>query len=713
MRRRRRDVPMRPGSPSRPSRWRHLPGCRARGSRGGRPARRQGGSGPAHRRIVSRARASPPLRNRAAAGWYVDAGRAMPVLHFGASIDDTWHHVSISCRRAQILRSETRASTFTEEPRSVIRATFRVVEPLLARPRSSIARLAALAFLSGIVDSLLVILVVRMALEAADVKVNPVKIPLIGSSLDEGPTVAVTIVLAVAAAVLHLLTTSDAARLTAEVLAAARRKAYRAHVDARWSRQQGERQGSLQETVGLAAPLADGAQSLADLLTSSLMVATILVVALYVSIASVAVIVVFAVILTLLLRPLGRRVRRQSRGSIESSIGLAESLSEVSTVSRELRSFGVFEPVAERLDGLNAESAENFRRSRFLTRYVWLLHSDIVVAFLVIAVSVIYGSRTTQFVGISTVALLVARALNAANQFQQARNRIDEVGPVVTLFDERVAALEAERVRFGDVDLTSFGTLHLENVAHEYVAGARVIDSVSLSIRTGESVGLIGPSGAGKTTLIEIISRLRTPTVGSVIVDGRGIDEFTESSWTRHVAIVPQEPHLIEASVRENIRFHREWIDDDAIVDAAARAHVLAEIERLPDGFDTVLGPRGVGVSVGQKQRLAIARALAGRPSLLVLDEPTSALDPRSERMLRVTLAELRGSMAVIMVTHRMSTVDACDRLVVVDSGRIVAEGPVEQVMGDESLHDLTRATLLDAAGAEVSELGLTGTDRR
>ena len=121
---------------------------------------------------------------------------------------------------------------------------------------------------------------------------------------------------------------------------------------------------------------------------------------------------------------------------------------------------------------------------------------------------------------------------------------------------------------------------------------------------------------------------------------------------------------------------------------------MLEEIERFPAGFDTILGPRGVGVSIGQKQRLAIARALAGGPSLLVLDEPTSALDPRSERMLRRTLAELRGSMAVIMVTHRMSTADVCDRLLVVDAGRVVAVGPVEAIMTDEVLHDQTRATL-------------------
>jgi len=595
----------------------------------------------------------------------------------------------------------------------VIRATLRVVEPLMARPRSSIARLAALAFLSGLADAVLVILVVRMALEAADVNVNPVRIPVLGSTLAEGPTIALTFALAVGAAVLHFLTTRLAAAVAAEVLAGARRRAYRAHVDARWSGQQGERQGSLQETITLANAVADGAQALSDLVTYSMMVVTILVVAFTISAESVVLIAVLAGALTLLLRPLGKRVRRQSRGSVESSIGLSETLAEITSVSRELRAFGVFDSVTVRLDELNDHSAETFRRSRFLTRYVWLLHSDIVVALLVVAVSVIYGSRTSQFVGISTVALLVARALTSASQLQQARSRVDQLGPLVDLFEQRVTALEDERIEFGSTELREIATLQLDGVSHEYRPRVTVLDDITLSLGAGETVGLIGPSGAGKTTLIEIIARLRVPTAGSVTVDGQSIDEFTESSWARRVALVPQEPHLIEGSVRDNIRFHRHWIDDDSLHTAAARAHVLDEIERLPDGFDTILGPRGVGVSVGQKQRLAIARALAGGPSLLVLDEPTSALDPRSERMLRLTLAELRGSMAVVMVTHRMSTVDACDRLIVVDAGCIVADGPVDRIMGDERLHDLTRATLLDGGDAESSDAPVAGADRR
>lgn len=578
----------------------------------------------------------------------------------------------------------------------MIRSILRVIEPLLDRPRLKILWIAVTAFLSGIVDGVLVVLAVRMALEAADLKVYPVRIPILGTTLSNGVTITLTIALAVVAALLHLVTTANATRLATDVLAAARRRGYLAHVRARWAHQQGERQGSLQETVTMANTVADSAQALAELINSALMVLTILAIGFTISAVSVAIIMVFAIAVTLALRPLGAMVRRASRRSRDQVVELSEKMGEIALVSRELRAFGVYDSVADELDRLNDDSAAAIRRAQFLIRYLWLLHSDIVVLFLVVAVSIIYGSRTSHFVGISTVALLVARALSSANKLQQCRNRLDECGPVVELFDERVSALEAERVRFGDAELGPIDTLRLSGVSHEYVPGVPVLDSVDLEIHAGEAVGLIGPSGAGKTTITEIVARLRAPSSGVVVADGRDVDDFSEASWANRVALVPQEPHLIEGTVRENIRFYRDWIDDDTVVAAAAAAHVLHEIERLPDGFDTVLGPRGAGVSVGQKQRLAIARALAARPSLLVLDEPTSALDPRSERKLRETLADLHGSVALVMVTHRMSTVDVCDRLVVVDAGRIVASGTVEQVMGDDSLHDLTRATLLD-----------------
>jgi len=200
-------------------------------------------------------------------------------------------------------------------------------------------------------------------------------------------------------------------------------------------------------------------------------------------------------------------------------------------------------------------------------------------------------------------------------------------------------------------------------------------------------LGVVGPSGGGKSTLVQVLLRLRLPRSGSVLVNGVPYQEHRDSDWTRLVTLVPQEPRLMEASIAENIRFFRSGISDEQVRSAARAAHVEAEMIAQSHGFDTVLGPRGSGLSGGQKQRLAIARALVGKPAVIVLDEPTSALDAESERLVQDTIRELKGTVTFVIVAHRATTLALCDRLVV------VRNGSVEQVA---SLIDLPPDVLPD-----------------
>jgi ABC-type multidrug transport system fused ATPase/permease subunit len=179
---------------------------------------------------------------------------------------------------------------------------------------------------------------------------------------------------------------------------------------------------------------------------------------------------------------------------------------------------------------------------------------------------------------------------------------------------------------------------------------------------------------------VQLLLRLRRPTTGQITVDGRPYEEFDPGAWARRVALVPQEPRLFAGTVAENIAFHRSSFDRDAVVRAAEQAHVAGEIQRLDGGFDAELGPRGEGLSGGQRQRLAIARALLGEPQLLVLDEPTSALDVHSERLLQQTIAELRGRVTIVIVAHRLTTIESCDRLLILEGGRTASLGTRSEV---------------------------------
>jgi ATP-binding cassette subfamily B protein len=207
------------------------------------------------------------------------------------------------------------------------------------------------------------------------------------------------------------------------------------------------------------------------------------------------------------------------------------------------------------------------------------------------------------------------------------------------------------------------------------LADRAALTGVTFSISQGEVLGVIGPSGSGKSTLAQLLLGLRAPTTGTMSVDGSDLRDVDRSWWSRRVAFVAQDALLITGTVADNIRFFRDDIDAAALRRAAFQANVLSDIEALPDGFDTHLGERGSQLSGGQRQRLSIARALVGQPEFLVLDEPTSALDGQSEALIRATLADLRGRITVVIIAHRMSTLDICDRIVVIENGRMTSCG--------------------------------------
>jgi ATP-binding cassette subfamily B protein len=180
----------------------------------------------------------------------------------------------------------------------------------------------------------------------------------------------------------------------------------------------------------------------------------------------------------------------------------------------------------------------------------------------------------------------------------------------------------------------------------------------------------VGPSGAGKSTLVQLLLRMRTPTAGRFLLGALPVDDIDLVSWRRHVAYVPQEPRLLDGTVADNIRFHRD-IDQASVERAARLAHIDHVIRAMPQGYDTVVGQRADAVSGGQRQRLCLARALAGNPSVLVLDEPTSALDRDSEAAIQATLRELRGRLTMFIVAHRPSLLEICDRIFELDRGHL------------------------------------------
>jgi ATP-binding cassette subfamily B protein len=390
----------------------------------------------------------------------------------------------------------------------------------------------------------------------------------------------------------------------------------------------------------------------------------------------------------------GRAVRRRSRAAQDTLADASAYASELIGSVRILQAFtneslarGRFAAAVE--SAYRAAVASTRARAILTAIAIFLVFSSVVVVLWVGAQDVMAGAitpgRLSQFVLYAVFAASglgqLSEMWGEISQASGAAERLFEILQVRPVIERPAQPLPLPEPARGEI---AFDAVRFAYPARPEVF---VLDGVSLAVRRGEKIAIVGPSGAGKSTIFNLIMRFYDPVSGTITFDGVPLTAADPAQLRRHIALVPQDPVVFAASLADNIRFGRPQASDADVERAAELALASEFIRRLPEGFATPVGERGVTLSGGQRQRVAIARAILRDAPLLLLDEATSSLDSESEKLVQAALEHLMAERTTLVIAHRLATVLSCDRILVMDAGRIVEEGTHERLAAAGGLY--------------------------
>ena len=395
----------------------------------------------------------------------------------------------------------------------------------------------------------------------------------------------------------------------------------------------------------------------------------------------------FLVVITMILRKRMRSAFMRSRqavaeinASLESSVSGIRVTKAFNNAKKESQKFeeGNSRFVSARSDAYKAmgqfHSATSFVTDIF--NVVVLIAGGFFMAKNFIGV----GDYTAFTISLSLFISPVMTLINFMEQYQNG----------VTGFQRFLEIMDAqpEQDAHGAVDIgRAEGHIEFLNVTYSYDNGAEVLKNLSLDVKQGEKFALVGPSGGGKTTICHLIPHFYDIQQGTILIDGRDISTITRASLRRNIGIVQQDIYLFNASVRDNILYGRLDATEEEVIEAAKRANIHDYIMSMENGYDTIIGERGVRLSGGQKQRLSIARVFLKNPAILILDEATSSLDNTTEILIQQALDELCKGRTTLVVAHRLSTIKNADEIAVISGGEIVEKGTHEQLMEQNGIY--------------------------
>ena len=390
----------------------------------------------------------------------------------------------------------------------------------------------------------------------------------------------------------------------------------------------------------------------------------------------------------------GRSIQKRTKSIQESYADITDLLQENISGIRVVRNFTREDDETERFRKLNETYYErNLSLAKLQALFFAILTALLALSLIPViwagGINVINGTMTigniAQFIiyvsMLSWPIISIGWVTNIIQKAASAQKRLDEI------FNE-TPDIESPSVETGESG-NAPGRIEFRNVSFSYPgnSGQKVLDNISISVEPGSKVAIVGATGSGKSTLVNLLPRLHDPVEGAILLDGRDIRTFPLEKLRRHIGFVPQTNFLFSDTIANNINYGNRSQDPDTVVEASRMANLYDDIMDFPDGFETMLGEKGINLSGGQKQRTSIARALACKPDVLVLDDSLSAVDTGTEASIFKSLLEKLPETTLLIISHRISTVKNCDRIIVLRDGRIAESGSHEKLLAQGKLY--------------------------
>ncbi len=398
--------------------------------------------------------------------------------------------------------------------------------------------------------------------------------------------------------------------------------------------------------------------------------------------------ILFGITIFFVLKPIFYRIRKLTKKMVDDQKNVSHQISESITGAKTIKSYAAEQNITTKSEQYFEQLRLTRTKVSFIRSLLGQFGEPAGIVFVGIMFLLIRHDSSFNIASFAVAVYLIQKMFNLIQNAQNQLNGLNELIPYMNVARKYYEdASENKESSMGNKEFGFNEKLEFNDIYFSYDDNRKILSGVSFVIEKNASIGLIGPSGVGKTTMVDLIMRLFRPQKGQITIDGVGAEEFSLSEWRKNIAYVPQDVFLINDTIENNIKFYDNSISKEAIIKATKAANIYKTINGLEDGFKTLVGERGVRLSVGQRQRIVLARALVRKPSILILDEATSSLDNESERAIQESINKMRGKTTIITIAHRLNTIMDSDKLIVLDNGKIIEEGNPKELLKNKDSH--------------------------